>query len=150
MGYQQPPRNQQESLEGRGRRVWWECSDRKRHRNTGHDFSCLRKLAEIRGLLDIDLMEEWTMEAVKAQEGKVISCKSVTTERHTFGRVLTRRDTWHGDSRSRWMTKGGPTMQQQQVCTASRYFRQGQRQATSEQVHRRGQHELPSGGWKRE
>ena len=42
------------------------------------------------------------------------------------------------------MTKGGPTMQQQQVCTASRYFRQGQRQATSEQVHRRGQHELPS------
>ena len=63
----------------------------------------------------MDLMEEWTMEAVKAQEGKVISCKSVTIERHTFGRVLTRRDTWHGDSRSRWMTKGVD-----QLCSNSR------------------------------
>ena len=45
-------------------------------------------LAEIQGLMDMDVMEEWTMEAVQEKGGKVISCKYVTTERDNIGSGL--------------------------------------------------------------
>ena len=46
------------------------------------------KLAEIQGLMDMDVMEGWTMEAVQEKGGKVISCKDVTTGRDNIGSGL--------------------------------------------------------------
>ena len=54
----------------------------------GHTTIQAAKLAEIQGLMDMDVMEEWTLEAVREKGWKVISCKYVTTERDHIGSGL--------------------------------------------------------------
>ena len=51
----------------------------------GHTTVQAARLVEMQGLMDMDVMEEWTLEAVKEKNWKVISCKFVTTERDHIG-----------------------------------------------------------------